>query len=107
VPRTIKDIQNIPESPLISIMVLGKIQSTVQIKNIIITKEKRFKVIILNGKVITLRIGLIIIIKRPITTPTIIIVLILLSYVISFIKYKDKAVPTIPEIILDRKLYIV
>jgi hypothetical protein len=82
-------------------------QSTIQIKNIIIIKEKRFKVIILKGKVIKLRIGLIINIKRPMVIPTNIIVSIPLSEVIPLIKYKDKAVPTIPEMILDRKSRIV
>lgn len=102
----IRDIKNKLESPLISNTLLGNMQSTTQIKNIIIMKENRFKVIILNGRVIALRIGLTINIKRPMTIPTIITVLICPSEVIPLIKYKDKAVPIIPEMILDKKPFI-
>ncbi len=81
-------------------------QSTTQIKNIIITKEKRFKVISLNGKVMALRIGLITSNKRPMTIPIIMMVSISPSEVIPGTKYRDKAVPTIPEMILDKKAFI-
>ena len=106
VPQTINDIQKRLTRPVISNMALGKTQSTIQIKNIIITKEKRFKVITLKGKVIKLRTGLTKKFKRPIIVPTSKTVLKALSEVIPLIKYKDKAVPIMPERILDKKLRI-
>jgi hypothetical protein len=105
-PRIIRDIQNRLISPWISKTLLGNMQSTTQIKNIIIMKENKLKVIILKGKVIILRMGLTIYIRRPMTIPTIITVLICPSEVIPLIKYKDKAVPITPEMILDRKPFI-
>jgi len=69
-------------------------------------KENRFKVIILKGKVIALRMGLAININKPMIIPTMIIVFICPSEVTPLIKYKDKAVPTIPEMILDKKPFI-
>ncbi len=106
VPQTISDIQKRLAKPVISNIALGKMQSTTQIKNIIITREKRFKVITLKGKVIKLRIGRTKKFKRPIIVPTNKIELKVLSEVIPLIKYKDKAVPIMPERILDKKLRI-
>jgi len=56
--------------------------------------------------VIKLRIGRTKKFKRPIIVPTNKIELKVLSEVIPLIKYKDKAVPIMPERILDKKLRI-
>jgi hypothetical protein len=87
-------------------MALGKMQSATQTKNMIITKEKRFKVIILKGKVTALRTGRMKELSKPMVIPTSRMVARLPSEVMPLMKYKDKAVPTIPESILDKTLRI-
>ncbi|MFA5086773.1 MAG: hypothetical protein WC470_00525 [Candidatus Paceibacterota bacterium] len=68
VAQTIRDTQNMFFSPFISKWVENN-TSVIQTRNIMIIKEKRFKVIILSGKVMIFNNGLTKKNSKPMATP--------------------------------------
>lgn len=107
VPQTINEKYNKLIIPLISNCVSGKKTSTIQINPIIITIVKRFKVIILRGRVMAFKSGLRKNNNKPITAPTKTMVITSPFVVTPSMKYTAKPVLTMPTNILVMRFAII